>query len=133
MKFRNFGKKSLNEIDQLVEKLGLGGMDYRKQKLLADVREDMWQLFQNTAESLKSESGAGADIAHQQEPVFQKYMDSAWQIEVAFSNRNPWIKLYANLEIQSLDSNLAFRRCIERIEVAKPMMDFVNSVVDDYE
>ena len=121
--YRHVEKAALDALEnecrmaRKMEKLGLGGMDYRKQKLLADVREDMWQLFQNTAESLKSESGAGADIAHQQEPVFQKYMDAAWQIEVAFSNRNPWIKLYANLEIQSLDSNLAFRRCIERIEV----------------
>lgn len=103
------------QIAQHMEQILPEGMELRKQEMLAQIREDMRSLFEETAEAMKYEGGT--ECALQAEPLFQKYMDTVQKVEVAFSHKNPWIKLYSGLKIQSLDSNASFRHCIEKIIV----------------
>ena len=69
------------------------------------------------ANALKTENNSR--VVLDSEPIFQTFMETANDIEIAFSQKNPWIRLYANLELDSLDSNIAFRQCIKKIEVCR--------------
>lgn len=99
-----------------MEKLLPEELDFRKQKVLAKIRGEMRCQFADVANALKAENNSG--IVLDSEPIFQTFMETVDDIEIAFSHKNPWIVLYSNLRLDSLDSNLAFRHCIERIEVS---------------
>ena len=100
-----------------MEKLLPEELYIRKQEVLTKLREEMRCQLEYVANALKTENNSR--VVLDSEPIFQTFMETANDIEIAFSQKNPWIRLYANLELDSLDSNLAFRQCIKKIEVCR--------------